>query len=208
MFFFFFKHQKSRKFKQRVAFLMKLFSLLKTLLHSFHFSHFSMATSWQPGPGPWGTELVRLQRVSVLSHSGRSRATIQASDSQESFFQPNTLSFSERSSQETTKSWWKIPSCFGQLWVSWQIFKKKISSDPLKGKRCLELGLERNSSSSCAHPRPVAIAPEINESQGKHSGKWWQLYVQIGSWLPSQPTTISLPSAINLTQLWGVSKPV
>lgn len=161
-----------------------------------------MGTSLQPGPLPWANELVQLQRVSVLACSDRSRAAILASDSQGSFLQHNTLSSSERSSQDSTKSWWKILSCFGQLGVSWQVFKEKISSDLLKGKRCFELGLERNLSSSCLYPRPVAIAPEINESQGKHGRVQEQPYVQIGSWLHSQPTMISFLSVINLTQLW------
>lgn len=152
-----------------------------------------MAISLQLGPGPWATELVQLQESVFLAHSGRSRATGQASDSSENFFQPYTLSSCERSSQDPTKSWWKIPSPFGQLWVSWQIFEKKISSDPLKGKRCFELSPQRNLSLSCAHPRPVAIAPETNESQGKHTGQWWQLCVWIDGWLLSQPTMINFP---------------
>lgn len=152
---------------------MKKFSLMKTLLHSSHFSHFSMATSLQPGP--WATELFQLQKVFSLILIDLE-------------LQPKLWLTKKLSPTQHTKFFWKqsprscevlveIPSRVGQLWVSRQIFKKNTSSGPLKGERCFELSLERNLSSPCAHPRPVAIALEINESQGKHSGKWWQLYV-------------------------------
>lgn len=168
---------------------MKYFSSVKTLLHSSHLFTFL----WQFHCNLDQSHESRADLTSelvfslLLVGSDQSRATIQAFDSQESVSQPNTPTSSERSSpkpnlipMENSFSFWLA---LGQL----ANIQKENISWTMEGKRCFELGLERNLNSSCTHPRRAA---EIRESRGKHSGEWWQVYVP---WTvghpPSQPTT-------------------
>lgn len=176
---------------------------MKTWLHTSHFSHFFVATVPWPGLGSWTAESVWLQGVFSLVLGDLS--------CDPSFWLTrklshlNTLS-SERSSQDPVCPGGKFLLVLPSPGSAGRYLKRKFLLIHWRARGALN-SVWRGTL-LCAHPRPVAIASDINESQGKHSGDWWQLYVQADGWSPSQPTMISFPSAINLTQLWGVRKPV